>query len=62
VDRRGHSVDGRLNGIVGVLAFFFNRVLNKVWATCSLYREHPQSLCRSFDEVTNSANSSADFR
>ena len=44
-------MDGRLHGIIGVLAFF-NRVLNRV----------PQSRFRSFDEVTNCANSSAHFR
>ena len=33
VDRRGQRVDGRLYGIIGVLAFFFfNRVLNRAFA------------------------------
>jgi len=33
VHRRGHSVDESLYGIIGVLAFFFNRALNRVFAS-----------------------------
>jgi hypothetical protein len=56
VNRRGHGMDRRLRGM-GCWHFFFYRELDRVVATCSLYREHPQSLCRSSDEVTNCANS-----